>query len=236
MTDVSAAASASTTQLTTAATASSAATNLSSGQSNLNIGYSTFLTLLTTQLKNQDPTSPMDTNQFTQQLVQMTGVQQQLLSNELLQTLVNQNGGSGGVSQAVDLIGKTVHATGDTAVLSGGQAAWSYDLPSDAASVTLTVTNAAGQTVWSGPASGLGQGRNDFTWNGQTSTGAQQPDGGSYKLTVAATDASGNPLTATTELRGVVGSVEAVNGAAVLNVGKSQVPFTSVTEVENASS
>ena len=235
MTDVSAATAASS-QVTTAATSSVAAANLSAGQANLNVGYSTFLTLLTTQLKNQDPTSPLDTNQFTNQLVQMTGVQQQLLSNELLQTLVNQNGGSGGVSQAVGLIGKSVRATGDTTVLDGGQAAWSYDLPSTASSATLSVTNAAGRTVWTGPAADLGKGRHDFTWNGKDASGAQLADGGAYKLVVAAQDAAGKALSTTTELHGVVGSVETVNGSAVLNVGKSQIPFTNVTEVENASS
>ncbi len=235
MTDVSTAA-ASSNQLIGAATNASASSNLSSGQANLNVSYTTFLTLLTTQLKNQDPTSPLDTNQFTQQLVQMTGVQQQLLSNELLQTLVNQSGGSGGVSQAVGLIGKSVRATGDTAVLGGGQAGWSYDLPSDATAATLTVSNAAGHTVWSGPASDLGKGRHDFTWNGKDSTGAQQSDGGAYKLTVSATGSSGAALDTSTEVRGVVGSVETVNGTAVLNIGKSQVPFTNVVSVENASS
>ena len=233
MTDVSAATAAP--QLANAGTSSSNASNLAAGQSNLNLGYSTFLTLLTTQLQNQDPTSPLDTNQFTQQLVQMTGVQQQLLSNELLQTLVNQNGGSGGVSAAVGLIGKSVHAASGTAVLSGGQATWSYDLPSDAASGTLTVANASGKTVWSGPASDLGKGSHDFTWNGKSSSGAQLADGDSYTLSVSAKDANGQAVAATTGLHGVVSSVESVNGVAMLNIGKSQVPYTNVTEVENPS-
>jgi len=76
----------------------------------------TFLTLLTTQLKNQDPLSPLDTNQFTSQLTQMSGVEQQLLGNQLLQQLVSEQG----VTQAAGLIGKTVTApgakTGDPAI------------------------------------------------------------------------------------------------------------------------
>lgn len=237
MTDVSAAQSpaAGSTQLTTAATAASAKSNLSAGSSNLKIGYDTFLTLLTTQLQHQDPTSPLDTNQFTSQLVQMTGVQQQLLSNELLQTLVNQNGGAGGVSQAVGLIGKTVRATGGAATLDGGRAAWSYDLGSAAASATLTVKNSAGATVWSGPAPSLSAGRHDFTWNGRDQNGAQLADGGAYTLGIAGQDAAGRAVTASTELKGVVSSIETVNGATVLNIGRSQVPYTSVDEVEASS-
>ena len=238
MTDATAAttSAASSNQLISAATTSSTASNLAAGQGNLNTSYTTFLTLLTTQLKNQDPTSPLDTNQFTEQLVQMTGVQQQLLSNELLQTLVNQGGGSSGLSSAAGLIGKSVQATGDTAVLSGGQASWSYSLPAAASSGTATVTNAAGQTVWTGSLSALGEGAHAFTWKGQTSAGQQLADGGSYKLSITASDSNGAAVTATTSLTGVVNSVETVNGATVLNLGATQVPYSSITQVQNASS
>src|SRR5450432_2064989 len=91
------------------------------GRADLATNFNTFLSLLTTQLKNQDPLSPLDTNQFTQQLTQMTGVEQQLLSNQLLQQLVNQNQG-GGLTAAVGLIGKTVTASGSNATLQGGSA------------------------------------------------------------------------------------------------------------------
>src|SRR6516164_7413564 len=91
-------------------TASAAGQQVSSGLDTLASNFQSFLSLLTTQLKNQDPTNPMDTNQFTQQLVQMTGVQQQLLANNLLTTLVAQ--GQGGLSNSVNYIGDTVEATG----------------------------------------------------------------------------------------------------------------------------
>src|ERR1700733_1829637 len=84
--------------------------------------FDTFLTLLTTQLKNQDPTAPLDSNQFTQQLVQMTGVEQQLNGNDLLKQLVANT--SNGISTAVTLIGKNVKAVSDTANISNGQAQW----------------------------------------------------------------------------------------------------------------
>jgi flagellar basal-body rod modification protein FlgD len=84
---------------------------LNSGLASVANNYQTFLTLLTTQLQNQDPTSPLDTSQFTSQLTQMTGVEQQLLSNQLLQQLVS---AQGGLPQAAGLIGKTVTAPGAT--------------------------------------------------------------------------------------------------------------------------
>ena len=97
----------------TNSTSSASATQLSlnSGLASLADNFQGFLTLLTTQLKNQDPTSPLDTNQFTQQITQMTGVEQQLLSNQLLQQLVT---AQGGVASAANLIGETVTAPGAT--------------------------------------------------------------------------------------------------------------------------
>jgi flagellar hook assembly protein FlgD len=88
---------------------SASALSLNNGLTSLASNFQGFLTLLTTQLKNQDPTQPLDTNQFTQQITQMTGVEQQLLSNQLLQQLVN---AQGGVTAAANLIGKTITAPG----------------------------------------------------------------------------------------------------------------------------
>jgi flagellar basal-body rod modification protein FlgD len=90
---------------TTAATQASINNSLASLANN----SQTFLTLLTTQLQNQDPLNPLDTNQFTSQLTQMSGVEQQLLGNQLLQQLVSEQGG---LTQAAGLIGKTITAPG----------------------------------------------------------------------------------------------------------------------------
>src|SRR3569833_1162296 len=92
---------------TPGSTLGSTNTTVATGQTQLNSNNNTFLQLLTTQLKNQDPLSPMDTNAFTQQLVEMNGVQQQLETNSLLQSLVNQSSGAG---PALGLIGKSVMA------------------------------------------------------------------------------------------------------------------------------
>src|SRR5206468_750039 len=97
---------------TTPSATGSIADKVASSASRLADAQQTFLKLLTTQLKNQDPLSPLDSNQFTQQIVQMTGVEQQLYSNQLLQQLVNQGGM--GLSSSVGLIGKTVAMQGDT--------------------------------------------------------------------------------------------------------------------------
>jgi flagellar basal-body rod modification protein FlgD len=219
------------TDAVTASTAASNATqsNLAAGQTSLNQSFSTFLTLLTTQLKNQDPTSPLDTNAFTQQLVAMTGVQQQLLSNQLLQQIASSK--DGGVASAVGLIGKSATAASSSATLSGGNATWNYNLPTDAAGATITVSDSTGKAVFSGPASDLKAGDHSFSWNGKDFSGLQHPDGGSYTLSIMAADSNGAPVAPTISIAGFVGSVSEVGGQTMVKIGATAVPLSSITSV-----
>ena len=219
----------------TAPTNTTAQADLLSGAANLNEASSTFLTLLTTQLKNQDPTSPLDTNQFTAQLVQMTGVQQQLLSNQLLQQLVTQSATGQGAASAIGLIGKTVTADSGDATLSGGKVGWGYSLNGAAASATLTVSDSSGKTVWSGPAPDLSKGQHAFNWDGKTSAGVQLPDGGTYTLKVAAQDAAGAAVAASPQITGVASGVQTIAGQTVVQIGASRAPLSSITGVAAAS-
>src|ERR671917_2623859 len=107
--------------------------------------FDAFLLLLTTQLKNQSPLDPMDTNQFTQQLVQFASVEQQLKSNDTLNALLTSARGSA-VSTAASFVGMQVTANGDTSRLSGGKAEWSID-PARNAQVSLIVKDAQGSIV-----------------------------------------------------------------------------------------
>jgi flagellar basal-body rod modification protein FlgD len=215
--------------LTTNSSANSTSTTINNSLASLASNSQTFLTLLTTQLKNQDPTSPLDTNQFTSQLTQMTGVEQQLLSNQLLQQLVSQSSGSG-VTGAVGLIGKSVTASGSTATLQDGAATWQYTLGGNAANVTVQVADSSGNVVFSGPANS-GAGAQAFTWNGQNAAGQQQANGGTYTLTVSAADSSGAPVTVSNAVQGTASAVEQVNGQTMVTVGGVQVPLSAITAV-----
>ena len=208
---------------------SSTAAAINNSLASLASNSQTFLTLLTTQLKNQDPTSPLDTNQFTAQLTQMTGVEQQLLSNQLLQQLVNQNSGSG-VTGAVGLIGKSVTASGDTATLTSGSAAWQYTLGGTATNVTVQIADSSGNIVYSGAAPS-GSGAQSFTWNGQNSQGQQQANGGTYTATFSAATSSGASVPVSNAVTGTATAVEQVNGQTMVTVGGVQVPLTAVTAV-----
>jgi len=193
----------------------------------------TFLTLLTTQLQNQDPLSPMDSTQFTQQLVEYSQVEQQINTNTNLQNLISlQQAGAGAAS--VGYLGKEVTVTNGNAALTGGSATWNYSLAADAATTTLTVTNSSGQTVYSTAGSGS-SGSNTFTWNGQDNNGNQLPDG-TYTLAVAATDSNGNTVTANVTSTGTVSEINLSGTAPQLMIGNMAVPLTAVSLIQNQSS
>src|SRR5712672_780667 len=138
-----------TTPLPTSSSSGSSGSTLSStAGSTLAGNFQTFLTLLTTQLQNQNPLDPLDTNQFTQQLVQFASVEQQLKTNDQLTTLVSlqQTAQS---SQALGFVGKTAVVDGSTTAVKNGTATWELSVPNNS-NVTLSITNSTGQTVFSG--------------------------------------------------------------------------------------
>jgi flagellar basal-body rod modification protein FlgD len=215
---------------TTTGTNNSATSAANNGLAQLADNYQTFLSLLTTQLQNQDPLSPLDTNQFTQQLTQMTGVEQQLLSNQLLQQLVTQNQG-GGLTSAVGLIGQTVTASDTTATLQNGSATWQFSTASTPTSINASVSDSSGNVVWTGGLTPNGSGAQSFTWNGENTAGVQQSNGGTYTLAINATDASGATIPVSTNLTGQATAVQQLNGTTMVTVNGVQVPLSSVTAV-----
>ncbi len=215
--------------MVTAVANTTATSSTSSSATGLSANYSTFLNLLTAQIKNQDPLSPMDTTQWTNQLVQYSSVEQQLKANSYLETIAN-NGTQGSMNAAVGYIGKTVQAgTDTTTVTAGGSGNWTYTLPAAATSATLSITNAAGTTVWSNTAPDLSTGSHAFTWDGKDSTGTAVA-AGDYTLHITAANAGGD-LAAKVGVAGVVTAAQNVDGTVVLQVGNTTIPLSSVTSV-----
>lgn len=204
-------------------TGSSAASDKSTLASN----FSAFLQLLTTQLQNQSPLDPLDTNQFTQQLVQFAQVEQMLKSNDQLEALVNLQK-TAQQSQALNFVGTTVLVDGSTGTLSNGAARWSFSV-SKPASATFTITNATGQTVYSANST-LQPGQQAFAWDGRGANGAQWPDG-AYTLRVTATDASGQSVAVATEVAGVVDSVDLTKSPPMLLINGREFALDAVKQV-----
>lgn len=212
----------------TATTPATTANQTVLGKASLADNFNTFLSLLTTQLKNQDPTAPLDSNQFTQQLVQMTGVEQQLNANDLLQQLVNNT--SNGITTAVSLIGKNVKAASDNANLTGGQAKWTYNIPADASDLKVEVLDANGTVVHVEAPTDMKAGDHDFSWNGKDMTGTQLADG-PYTLRVTAKDGTGAQLATTNYVEGVVTGVTQSNGATSITVNGGPVDWAKVITI-----
>jgi flagellar basal-body rod modification protein FlgD len=177
--------------------------------------FTTFLQLLTTQLQNQDPLSPMDTNQFTQQLVEFAGVEQQMKTNDTLSTLVSLQQ-SAQTTQALALVGATVVVNGTTAQLANGQASWALNA-TQPATATITITAPSGQTAYTATGA-VNSGSQTYTWNGVGNDGTVWP-AGNYTLTATAVSASGQSTTITTQVEGQVSSVDLTKTPPALSIG-----------------
>lgn len=200
------------------------------GKANLATSMDSFLTLLTAQLKNQDPLSPMETDQFTQQIVQMTGVEQQLLSNDLLQNLVNAQSSASNLN-AVGLIGKEVSALSADANLKAGSAKWVYELDSTAARGTIEVYDAKGKLVVSKPAK-LDAGRHDFEWDGKNTDDVVQADG-VYTLKIKTYTSDDKLVAARSYVTGQATALENQDGSTLIRLGGVKVALAAIQSVRD---
>lgn len=170
------------------ALASSQTSKSSTALSQLTGNLDSFLTLLTTQLRNQDPLDPLDTEKFTSQLVQFASVEQSIQTNSHLETLI-------GLQAAADrdgalaMIGKTIVIDSDKAAQMGAGASWTYDLPNGAQSARLVIVNDKGQPV-AQFAGDPRAGSHTLIWDGKQTDGSLAP-GGVYQLIVQAKDSGG---------------------------------------------
>jgi flagellar basal-body rod modification protein FlgD len=194
--------------------------------------FQTFLTLLTTQLQNQNPLDPLDTNQFTQQLVQFAGIEQQMKGNDALASLVSIDK-SAQSTQALVFVGQNVAVDGSTAQFANGTATWNLNAPKDA-STTVTITSSTGATAFSGPFK-MSQGNASFVWDGKGNDGTQWPPG-AYKMTVVGTDSTGANVAISTEVQGVVDSVDLTASPPLLSIGGQNYTTDQIKRIVRAGS
>jgi flagellar basal-body rod modification protein FlgD len=192
--------------------------------------FQTFLTLLTTQLQNQNPLDPLDTNQFTQQLVQFAGVEQQLKTNDQLTSLVSlqQTAQS---TQALGFVGKTAVVDGATTKLTNSAATWTLGVASNS-NVAITIANSTGQNVFSGTYPVTAGDNQAFTWDGKGNDGTQWPDG-KYTITATAADASGNAVGVSTQIQGVVNSVDLTQSPPLLSINGQTYTVSQIKSITN---
>lgn len=195
------------------ASASAATAKASKGLAD---NFDTFLTLLTTQLKNQDPLAPMDSAQFTNQLVQFSSVEQSIQTNKNLESLLALTGANT-TTASLGYLGREVIIETDQANLRDGGASWNYEVAPNATSSAITVRDSSGKIV--GAREGeFGAGTHTFNWNGKDANGIDQPDG-IYTISVSALDNAKNAVSVQVFTTGIVEAVEAPNGNPMLTVG-----------------
>jgi len=219
----------------TSSTASSGSTTNTGAVANTGLNqlagnFNEFLQLLTTQLQNQDPLDPLDTNQFTQQLVEFASVEQQVDMNTNMQTLISLQQTSEATS-AMQFLGANVTISGSSATLgSNSPATWSLNSPSPA-TATVTITNSSGQTAYTGTVA-LNAGSQTYSWNGQGTNGVTWPPG-QYNLAVTATGANGQAVTVSTQVQGTVTGVNLSQNPPQLTVGGQSYPISAIQSINS---
>lgn len=189
--------------------------------------FQQFLMLLTTQLKNQSPLDPLDTNQFTQQLVQFASVEQQLKTNATLSALVASSKAST-ASTAAGLVGSAVTIDGSSSEFTGGSASWTLTAEK-ASNATIQILDSTGAVVATQNKS-LTPGAQNFVWDGRTSNGDTATTG-TFKVQVTARDASGQNAKVGTDVHGTVVSVELSGEAAEIVVAGRRVPLSALKSI-----
>lgn len=191
--------------------------------------FDTFLTLLTTQLQYQDPLDPMDTNEFTSQLVEFSSVEQAISTNQKLDELLAlQNGMQ--LNDAVNYIGKTVGADGIILMLQDGQSTITYDLGANAADANILVIDEQGNTVRTLEAD-TGVGHHEVVWDGLDDDGQLLEDG-LYGFLVTAIDSGDNPVPLVQGTAGQVTGVKLVDGEVILEIDELEVALSEVLTIE----
>jgi flagellar basal-body rod modification protein FlgD len=194
--------------------------------------FNEFLQLLTTQLQHQDPTSPLDPNQFTQELVQFASVEQQINTNSSLNTMISLQQTQQAAS-AMTFLGATVAVSGKTAQLANGQATWNYSV-TQPATANISIANSSGQVVYT-TSQTVQPGAQTFTWNGVDANGVAWPSG-PYTISISATGANNQSIPVTTQVQGVVTGVDVSKTPPNLTVGGQSYPLNQITQVLSAGS
>ena len=192
----------------------------------------TFMKLLVAQLEHQNPLSPMDNNQFTQQLAQFTSLEQLQSMNANLSALMQAQTTTNGL-QAATLIGKQVQAQANTMhVPKQGEATpFQYTLAAASDKVQIDVLDQAGNTTRTINARDQKAGPQTLTWDGKDAVGKPLP-AGDYHFQVTATDKAGKPVAVEESLQGIVEGVTYDGNHPYLIVGGNRVELSAITNIK----
>ena len=208
-------------------------TGNSSSSIGLAANFDTFMKLLTAQLRAQDPLSPLDTKDFTNQLVQFSGVEQQIKTNDLLSSLQTTMGFSAG-SLAVSYLGKSATAETNAAGIVNGKASWNYNLANAAGSVTLNIYDSNNKLVKTIDGDKT-KGSHTFEWDGTTTSGTKLTSG-QFTMVVDAKTSSGETMKATMTQKGLISNVDMSGSTPMVTINGALVALSAIKNVSLQSS
>lgn len=203
--------------------------NGTSALNGLSSNFGDFLHLLMTQLQNQDPTSPLDTNQFTSELVQFSSVEQQIQTNTSLTQLI-QLSQAGEIMQSSSMLGRQVTVASDHVPLQNGKGTLQFTAPA-AEPVAIAVYNDSGVKIRDASLSAV-KGSNSWTWDGTDNSGHSVADG-SYLVAVNGAGSGGTTTALPFTVTGTATGVLSQNNAVQLQLGALTVGFDKVHSVGN---
>jgi flagellar basal-body rod modification protein FlgD len=205
-------------------------TQTTKAKSTLAADFDAFLLLLTTQLKHQDPLSPIEPTEFTSQLVQFASVEQQITANENLEKLVGiQNAAL--ASSIIGFVGTDIEAEGSFVPVQDGTAKFTYDLSNNAKTVVISLTDANGKVVLTKTGQNTA-GLHEFLWDGKNMSGQQVADG-PYHVSVTALGFDDSIVNTNVKIFGHVTGVSMANGT-TLNVGGVEIPLDKILTITEA--
>jgi len=207
-------------------------------QGKLAENFDDFLIMLTTQLQNQDPLNPTDSNEFTNQLVNFTGVEQSIATNQNLEALINLQAVNQQNAQAtimLDYLGREIESNANIGNMQDGSVSWNMDFASNADTVTYEIYNEAGTKVDTITVDETqSEGEQTFTWDGILSdSGAQSPDGLYFLVPTAKTDGGSN-VDVGFKVKGIAERVETIGGTPVIYVNGMPISINNITSVSVA--
>lgn len=206
-------------------------TNTGVAQKSLQETYTQFLTLLTTQLKNQDPLNPMDSKDFTNQLIQLASAEQQIAQTEKMGQLLEINQATA-VNMALNYIGKEVDYVGGDMQYSGSPVNIKYFLEADAQRTKISIADEDGKVVFSTDGKNK-VGSHAYVWDGKDNDG-KAVAAGNYKVSIGAQNSDGKAVQTYAIVPAIVSSVETAGGQVLLVINGKQVPIGSVQAVRSA--
>ena len=195
------------------------------------MGKDDFLSLLITQLQNQDPLSPADSTEFTAQLAQFSSLEQMGNVNTNLENLLLYQASMNNM-QAVSFIGKEVTSNGNAFELAGGQVDLEFELQADANLVAVSIYDQSGGFVRTFESQALAAGKQTLRWDGSDTNGNPAPDG-KYTFELMAQDASKNTVNAITYSKGIVSGISFENNITYLQTGDRRIAVGDVVQVNS---